>query len=946
MKVLKVIFGVCLGVLAFYGANASGVDDVVRAATRRDAVNAVANTRGNASSSAQQKNNMARTNARERIAPARDSRDTTVKPGATRTAVSRQSATTASRTAGTNVSTRNVVAANTGRNISTAKNKTRTAIQRNPTRGVTRTATQRSATRGISRAATSETGVRATNYKQCREVYYECMDEFCANKDANLRRCACSSRHAEFDSVKKQLSDAEDKMLDFNQRLLMVNLDAKDVTASQTASAGENAFYLQADKTESQSTLDNIAKKLNSTFGDDSNRTSGTSLSAVSLSLDTDSAFDSVDSLMGANTTTKSGVALYNAALPVCREMAMEICTQEEFDLAVSGYQMQIEQDCNTVSKAYQSKVEQARTKIHESGALLDMSRLDAYQTRNSDDMITCKRKMLDILTDSTVCGANLAKCLDMTGKYIDPTTGTAFLTTSLSDLDGMIARPDAGQTWTSVNASSAFLTYLQNKKSFLVTATENCQNIADTVWEGFIEDALAKIKLAQTAKLEEIRQACTTLTAECLTSASESIAGFDSRALSVFGISATQTAISMCADIQNACTALIDADIGSNWGAGMTAANTAKTYESIISTCTQVGQNCIIQACKSVSGNFGLCEDIYYSANRHSILERVSCWNEVLDCVASAGDDTLTDLIRALSLSANSGHKYSLYQEIYDNDYSGPIYDICESDYCTSSNTNAECVKCRIAERIWGNCEAPTNEVLSTSDDSERNKIIEPKSTDYSTLLSWFAKNTGTTDNIENCKNTRCSSGIYAMNANNEYICILPSMNQEDLTNDGFYCPTENGNKQLQILPNIKNCCFGPGNNLGHKQMGDNQCCATGNLHDGMCLPTDINYDWVTLHNYANGNKLICFGSNRLGTHHGTNNPAFPNGEYVLCDGTFVLVTADNRYSEPTRSSDSITNYIQGPVLNAKTYYYNNNQHTTQTTAPSNATGWFVDIY
>ena len=113
--------------------------------------------------------------------------------------------------------------------------------------------------------------------------------------------------------------------------------------------------------------------------------------------------------------------------------MAMEICTSEDLALAESGYQMSIAQDCNTVAKSYESQNEQARAKILESSALLDMSRLDIHQKRNADDILTCKKKMLDMLTDRSVCGEKMSKCLDITGQYIDPTTGEAFLSTKLA---------------------------------------------------------------------------------------------------------------------------------------------------------------------------------------------------------------------------------------------------------------------------------------------------------------------------------------------------------------------------------------------------------------------------------------------------------------------------------------------------------------------------------
>ena len=148
------------------------------------------------------------------------------------------------------------------------------------------------------------------------------MDEFCANKDAQLKRCACSSRINEFNTVKKRLAAAEEKMLDFSQRLLTVSMDKEDAEALSVATEGEEAYFATKDTSDSKRTLDAIAKKLKTSF-DSSTFDSGSNV--LSWSLDIDSAFDTVDSLRGASTTAKSGTALYSAALPVCREMAAEV---------------------------------------------------------------------------------------------------------------------------------------------------------------------------------------------------------------------------------------------------------------------------------------------------------------------------------------------------------------------------------------------------------------------------------------------------------------------------------------------------------------------------------------------------------------------------------------------------------------------------------------------
>ena len=930
MKGLRWLFGVCLGVLAFYSANALDMDDVARAASRSTAQKTASSTQSRSTPTTTKNSVTSRTNTNTRdrtSATSTDARSTkTVAPRTT---------TTVSRTA--NVVPRSTVLQRTATPAviqRTAKNNNIIKSRQATTRTKRSNTSSARTARTMARAATNESGALITNYSNCRQIYYECMDEFCATKDTNLRRCACSTRVNEFDTIKKQMARVEDKMSELNSRLLLVNMDAEDVETINTATEGEEAFYGTKDKTKSKKTLDDIAKKLNVSFGDSD---SSVSLAPISLSLNVDSAFDTVDSYLGSETTNKTGPALYNAAIPVCREIAAEVCSTDELSIAISGYQMLMEQDCNTVFKSYQSQADAARAKVFESSALLDMSRLDAYQTRNADDLLTCKRKMLDMLSDPTVCGTNMQKCLDMTGKYIDPTTGNAFLTTSLTQLDNLITRPTGDQTWTSANSSSAFLTYLKGKKEYLAAAMENCQDIADSVWNSFLEDALSQIKLAQTAKLEEIRQACTTLTAECLTDTADTIAGFDARALSIFGVSADRTTNSLCTEVKTACATLIDTSSSIHWESGMTDIATNKTYDTIISSCTQVGRNCIVQACKSISGNFDLCDDIDFSANRHAILERTSCWPEVKQCVAAAGDEAVLRIINLIGPAYFTDYKYAFYLETYGHKKPDKIADICANE-CTTG-TDAECATCRIAERIWGNCEQEPYA------DEGSNRILIPKATTpttQDTLLAWFAVNTGTasisgnsiTAAARSCVNTRCSTGIFLpTNQNIGGMCMPSNYDPNDRTNEGLYCPSATG--VILERDGEKNCCYrsdeGHANAWGHTPMysGDNgtlggPCCegyvksvsiTQNTTPKNICIP-DAEARVTPV--MTNGDYILfCVGnSNSNGiSGGGSTEGGYPNGTNIMCDGQFIMVDTQNKY-HTTQTSASITDYTARMVF------------------------------
>ena len=479
--------------------------------------------------------------------------------------------------------------------------------------------------------------IKSLNYSKCKTVYYECMDEFCANKDTNLRRCACSSRIHEFDGIKKQLENAEDKMLDFNQRLLTVSLDKEDAAAINQATEGELAFN-KKDSSESEKLLQKITNALNSSGDSRINN----NMSSISLSLDMENAWDNIDSLSGIATSSKNGLDLYNAARPVCIEMAKEVCSDDELNIAQNGYKLTIQQDCDTVAKAYKTQYNNAMEKIHESSALLDMSRLNVHQQKNSDDTLTCRKKILEQLSDSSVCGENLYKCLDTTGQYIDPSNGSAFLSKNLHNLTNLLAEPGADEKWSTVKQNQSFVKFLNSKKEFLKPAIAQCQNMSDMIWKDFLNDALSQIKLAQNAKIEEVKRSCTELVKDCKSTALKDLSDFDARALSTFSVAADKTVNAMCSEITNSCASLMDiSDASGNWKEGIENIAYDQTIQTVMEECMNVGRNCIIQQCNATSGNFALCQD-ETSDIRIRILEEEACYTEVKECIANAdGIDT-----------------------------------------------------------------------------------------------------------------------------------------------------------------------------------------------------------------------------------------------------------------------------------------------------------------
>ena len=850
MKRIILFFTVCLGLSVFQTTFAAN-EDVARAAKRTQATTVSAKTTANRTvasdtkrdNTPQQKNTRTATKPTQQKVVTRTPTVQSIQNLKLRTTTNQPAKNVATRTANTKSPTRTAVTRTASARKSSTSSRSATSIKN----------TARAAVKKLD--VEKMENIKSADYSKCKTVYYECMDEFCANKDANLRRCACSSRVHEFDNIQKQLDKAEDKMLEFNQRLLTVSMDKEDAAAINVATEGETAFNIK-DKSDSEKTLQKITKALD--YSDDSKLDNN--LSALSWDLNLDSAWDDVDAFAGIATTSKNGLDLYNAARPVCVEMAKEVCSDDELKIAQDGYKLTIQQDCNTVEKSYNTLQNKVIEKVHESNALLDMSRLNVYQERNSDDTLTCKKKILEQLSNTSVCGENLYKCLDMTGEYINPSNGKAFLSENLYNFANVLQEPTDDQKWSTLPQNERFVNFLKSKKKFLEPATAQCQAIADTIWKEFLDDALSQIKLAQKTKMEEIRRSCTQLVAECKTNALNDLSEFDSRALSVFSVTADKTANEMCSNIQNSCINVMNTNSGNTWSSGMTGIATDITYDSIINTCTQIGRDCIIQKCNGTSGNFALCTNLT-SDNRTAILRRDACWDEVLACVQSA--DNLQNMTNLPIVKDRQNYYTALYSG-YNTDNSsilctddnglltGEDLDNCLFNqipvFCVDSNNNplteTDLIACLIAEQIWGNCETDNENILITrtqnvantinnNTDNEiraimSNKILMPNS--GSTLLSWFATNTNSTTGYASCNTYGCPIN-YQRDTDGATCQLL--YQQNNMTTD-CGAPTR-PNQIVHVTTGtsgITNFCqSGVRDTFGN-------CCVNGYKSNGICVP------------------------------------------------------------------------------------------------------------
>lgn len=461
-------------------------------------------------------------NATARAASASQQRvNTTVKSTGGRTGGVRIGTNTAARNARatTTTSTNNRAISSRAATTQVAQSTTSRAAatqQKSPVARSAATQTKSVTARAADTTATtmSETRTGAA-YEQCKTAFFTCMDQFCQLKNDDYRRCSCSDRVLELAEIRDVMQDASDKLTVFNENLDTVGMTAAQASAMKTASEGENA--LTSDKSASKALLQAI---MNSIKGEDT--TVGgkySDLNSINLAFDTTNSFGTLDA--GAAVAAYNGKNLYSAVYPQCRSAVRADCSDAALQRATNAYLMAIEQDCNAVQTAIETKQKKIKSAIRESSAMLDLARVENRQNHNSSDLTTCINNVEAAILSEEVCGANYHKCLD-NGEFIDISTGKPIagverfyeLGEMLKFADGVDA---ANQKLSKVNANRTFVQTFENKvKKFAEPALDKCTEQADTAWSEYLDKALLAIYYSQQSKVEEIQQGCFDFVSSC----------------------------------------------------------------------------------------------------------------------------------------------------------------------------------------------------------------------------------------------------------------------------------------------------------------------------------------------------------------------------------------------------------------------------------------------
>ena len=512
-------------------------------------------------------------------------------------ATARSSNTNAPRQDATKLQARQTTGRNTSKNITN-----RPVTQRASTKEIQKTKVSRSAisktvssrtkatntiaarvgtsAKRVSRAATTNVSPRTfgSDYNTCRDAYFTCMDQFCANQNDSYRRCVCSSRLQSIQGKERSLSQTSESLQDFHDfNIDSISKTAEEVKAMQSATAGEQA--IKEDNSASATTLKNIKDVLKTTRSK-ALSTNGT----LDIGGDIKSVWQTTDLIQGYDIANLSGEALYNAVHAQCSGLVAEQCVSSDLKIVASAYGMYIENDCALLSANVDSKVSEANAAIRASRHEMQDARLENYDAHNSLSLNDCIANVRKDITANSACGENYVHCLDFTGKYLNATTGEPIYSVDFYGLENQLSL--SGDVLKN-SKNTAVVTLLKTKQPYAQLSLDLCRDVATNVWDEFLRQAITEIYQRQRERVQKVKQECLNVVNKCYLNKSETLKEYSEGTASITSRQTLELSEELCSEKLTTCSNL--------YGGG------ADGMETLIATMTKITDNTIAQDCPTL---------------------------------------------------------------------------------------------------------------------------------------------------------------------------------------------------------------------------------------------------------------------------------------------------------------------------------------------------------
>lgn len=368
---------------------------------------------------------------------------------------------------------------------------------------------------------TVQSNLFTPDYNTCRDAYFTCMDQFCATANDTYRRCICSSKLSEIQARERALGQTAEQLNDFiNLNLDVIDKNSDEVTAMLSATHGESAQENAHDKSNSAKQLAGISEVLNKTKKQ-SLSTQGT----VDIAGNIDAIWSTSNLAGGANIANLTGEALYNAVHAQCSEMVINSCNSAALqNMVTTAYGMYIENDCSALISTLDSKKKGADTSIRQTEREMQLARLENYKAHNSTAINECIAQIRTDITADTACGPDYVHCLDVTGLYLNRETGEPIYSPSFYQLETITSM--SGDTLTN-QSNRLLVAELNRKRAYAERGLDTCRDIADSVWDEFMRQAISEIYQGQQERVRQVKNECLEVVNKCYDEKNQSLKDF-----------------------------------------------------------------------------------------------------------------------------------------------------------------------------------------------------------------------------------------------------------------------------------------------------------------------------------------------------------------------------------------------------------------------------------
>lgn len=427
-------------------------------------------------------------------------------------------------------------------------------------------------------AATTKTVAFSEPYIACRDAYFSCMDQFCATQNETYRRCVCSSKLKNIQDMEKKLDQTTDSLKDFQD----INIDAisktsAEVKAMGTASEGESA--IKKDTSSSATALKNISGVLN--------ETKQKSLQDP-IPVNNNAIWGTTDLIGGSDIADLTGEALYNAVHSQCTEIIQDSCSASDLKMVSSAYGVYIENDCALLESALANKKNTANASIRATRHQMQDARLENYNAHNSLSLNDCIAKVREDLTQETACGKDYVHCLDVTGKYLNSTTGDPIYSADFYQLENQISL--SGDVLKN-STNSLVLSVLNDKKAFAQKSLDLCTDDSANVWDEFLRQAIVEISQGQLKRIQNVKSECLQVVNDCYLKQTEQLKDFSDNSSDIALGTTLELSEEMCKEKLTTCSNL--------YGRG------ADGLEILVNTMKGITDSTIAQTCPDLLDTF-----------------------------------------------------------------------------------------------------------------------------------------------------------------------------------------------------------------------------------------------------------------------------------------------------------------------------------------------------